>query len=205
MGSSSTIFIDVTSRALGKLQWVHNTTNICNMANLMYWGDDETVGDDIYASAQSNACPLHDGSYTFIATFTIPSYARDTDFVFTPALRVDFYEEDRKQIGCVETGTLAEVAFRKNRQRQGQRFFVMSFLVFGFISALCLLGHRRKRKEGEQANMKRQASMMRRFHYVQTTHSGEASPPLSSSDSGSFSYGNSERPSSLPPTIREVE
>lgn len=205
MGGSSTIFIDFTSRALGKLQRVHNHSNVCNFANLVYWGDDQVVGDDLYASATSTVCPLRDGPYTLFTTFTVPTYTKDTDFEFTPALRVDFYNEDRKQIGCVETGTLAEVSYRKKRERQGQRFFVLSFFLFCLVAAFCLLGHRRRRKQGEHATIKRQASMMRRFHYVQTTRSGEIAPVVSSSESGSFSHSNSERMATLPSSIPEVE
>jgi hypothetical protein len=199
------IFIDVTTRALGKSQRVYNHTNICNDANLISWEEDNTVEDDVYGVSQATSCPLHDGFYTFFATFTVASHGRTGDHEFTPALRIDFYDEDHQQIGCVETGSLAEIAYHKKREQQGQRFFVVSFLLLCMLSAFCLLGHRRRKKQGEQAMMKRQASAMRRFHYIQTTRSGEIDRAITSSESGSNSFGSRERSTPQMPTIPHVD
>lgn len=197
--SETTILMDLTTRALGKSQRVYNRTNICNDANLVSWGD------DTYGTSQATTCPLHDGFYTFFATFTVASHAKNADHDFTPALRIDFYDEDHQQIGCVESGSLAEIAYHKKREQQGQRFFVVSFLLLCMLSAFCLLGHRRRKKQGEHANMKRQASMMRRFHYIQTTRSGEIGQALNSSESGSNSFGSGERSPPRTPTMPEVD
>lgn len=175
------------------------------MRNLAYWGDEEArdVGDDLYAHAKSSICPPRNGPYTLFTSFTLPSYSKSSDHDFVPDLRIKFFDEDRTLVGCVETGNLAEISFNKAKERKGQEFFVLSILLLCLVSTLCIIGHGRRRRKGRQAIMKKQNSMLRRFHYVQTNRNGDFSNP---SVSASRSFGSSTTGSRLPsfPTIPEV-
>lgn len=202
------IYIDLNSTALGRRQRIVQHNDICYLESIRSMAQPQTDGeDDMYQ--EMTACPLQNGPYSFYTSFTVPSYSNDAVFEFTPDLRIEFFDSDNDQIGCVETGTLAEISARKELEEKGQRAFVIVFLFFCLAISFCMMGHRRHRKRGERAEMKRQASMMRRFHYIRTTRSGDSSihPSLTTS----FSYGSNSSqpiPTRSPPrnmTQKEVE
>jgi len=208
MKTSYAIFIDLNSSAMGKIQRIYNHTNICNLGTIAYWGEDKDAGDDLYANARNPPCPLRNGPYSFFTAFTVPQYSKDPDLELTPDIRVHFFTAERVPVGCVETGSLAEVAFNEGMERRGERFFGISFVIFIVVFAFFLMGHQRKRNQNVRAKMKLQASMMRRFHYIRTTRSGEISstPSITPSLSGSFSFRidnaagrRADSPPSIPP------
>ena len=203
--SSGDLYIDLNSTALGRIQRIYRNMSICNMNNNAAYLGGEAYGDDLYSQAKTTACPIRNGLYTFFTTFTIPPYSKDYDLDFTPDIRIEFFDEDRRLIGCVETGTLAELSSKKGKERQGRQLFIMSIVLLFLLSFIFLMGHRRKRKRGELDKRKKQASMLRRFHYIQTSRSGEIginpamSPAFSTSSVASSLSG--ARSSAVVPSV----
>lgn len=170
------IMLSISSSLFGKMETIRNATDLCNFSNLAYWGGDIDA-DDLYANAITTPCPLKNGPYSLFTSFTVPSYMKDSYFDITPDIHLEFTRDDKREgrglIGCVETGTLAEVGFSKSMERRGERFFVLSILIFCLIFACCLLGHRRQREEAARRRRRQKQSMQRRFHYLQQVHSRE--------------------------------
>lgn len=206
MSDDLDIYVDVNSYGFGRKEKIWNETSICDFSYLFYQGDDYQKpygydddlfrwADDFYGNDGSNACPLKDGPYTLVTSFEVPEY-NGVDVDFTPALRIRFNSYDSDQMkslaGCVETGSWARLSHNRQKQKRGQRLFSAAFFIFVVSFGLCLYCHRRKRKEGERAQVKRAASMMRRFHYIRSTRSGDVSLSQSSM-SGSFAYGEGLR------------
>jgi hypothetical protein len=202
------ISIDVEARVLGKKIYLHNRTSICNYETISYWGERESgsdVGeDDVYANdADTSPCPLQDGPFSLYISFTVPYTSKDAILKVTPDLRVRFFDEYHNKVGCVETGDLAKVTSSRSMQRKGRHIFVLSIMLFCVLITICFMGHQRRRRKEERAAVKKQASIMRRFHYIQTTRSGEVQMTYSPSLHGSFSIASDGSRRGRPPTILE--
>jgi len=200
------------ARILGKRFYLYDGTNLCDFDEVSYWGerdDQSTMMDDLYTNANTNPCPIQDGSYSIFISFTVPSTSKDSTLKITPDFRVRFYSDSskKKKVGCVESGDLAKVAVSQSRHRKGQQFFLLSMLVLCTLLFFCMMSHQRRRRRQERDEVKKHASIMRRFHYIQTTQFGEVQmmttlPSLHVSYSrGSVDTSRGVRPP--PPTIPE--
>lgn len=204
---NTTIYIDLEARVMGKKVYLYNHTSLCNVDSVAYWGD-RNEGDDVYSNALLNACPIQNGMFGLFFNFQVPETSRDASLELTPDIRVRFYDVSRNKIGCVESGDLAKYAFSREMEQKGQRFFVFSILLFCGLFAFCMIGHQRRQRREERKAVKKQASRMRRFHYIQTSRSGEVQMTTSPSIQPSFSYesGSSRGARGVaraPPTILE--
>jgi hypothetical protein len=204
--SLTELYIDIEARVLGKKVYVQNRTSLCNLDDVTYWGetDDSSGGDDRDAAADASPCPVQDGEFLVLISFTVPYTSKDARLTSTPDLRVRFYDDSSNIIGCVETGDLGKVTFGRSMERRGQRFFLLSVLLLCFLISFCLLGNQRRRQRQERAAVNKRASIMRRFHYIQTTQSGEVQMTTSPSLQQSFSRGSADHSRGVRPlTIAE--
>ena len=186
--------------------YIENRTSICDFDSVSYWDEQEysSTGDDLYANAVTSPCPMKDGLFSVFISFTIPYTSKDATLKLTPDLRIRFFDASNNKLGCVETGDLAKTAFSQSMERKGQQFFLFSFLLLCLLLTFCILGHQRRRRKHERAAVKKHASIMRRFHYIQTSQSGEVQlmttmPSLQASYSrGSVDGSRSVRPHTIP-------
>jgi hypothetical protein len=176
------------------------------METVFYEGEqDYASADDLYAHADTSPCPIQDGLFALFISFTVPYTSNDTTLKLTPDLRVRFYDGSNNGIGCVESGDLARVAFSRSMERRGRRFFFLSVLLLCMLISFCVFGDQRRRRKEARAAVTKRASIMRRFHYIQTTQTGEVQMTTSSSLQASYSRDSGDGGSRgvRPPTIVE--
>lgn len=157
----------------GKQKTIWEPSNICMFRDLDYIGN----GDD--DSMRGSGCPLIEGAYELFTSFTVPKFSRDTDIKFTPSLHIEFYDfvkDSQPLIGCVESGTLGQIAREKREAAQGQSLLIMFTVLFVVGFAGCLLGHRRSCKRSERVETNRKNAMIRRFHYRRSVQNGAGLP-----------------------------
>jgi hypothetical protein len=158
--------ISIDASSFGYTSEIRNQTNLCQFRSLSFAG---ATDDDMYIPA----CPLQEGPYELFTSFNVPQFFKDDELDFTPDLHIEFYDGiTLEQIGCVETGTLAQMAINLRLQKRGERFFVMCIFIFISVFAICLIGHRRRRQAGVNAQANKKASIIRRFHYRRTARNG---------------------------------
>jgi len=186
--------------------YIENRTSICDLESVSKWteGEYSSTDDDVNENAATTPCPTQDGLFSVFITFSVPYTSKDATLKLTPDLRIRFFDASNNKLGCVETGDLAKTAFSQSMERKGQQFFLYSFLLLCVLLTFCLLGHQRRRRKHERAEVKKHASIMRRFHYIQTTQNGEVQlmttmPSLQVSYSrGSVDGTRSARPHTIP-------
>ena len=202
------IFIDIEARILGKKMYIENRTSICDLESVSYWAEEDYVstGDDEYTNAVTSPCPTQDGLFSVLISFTVPYTSKDATLKLTPDLRIRFFDGSNNKLGCVETGDLAKTASSQSLEQKGQQFFLFSFLLLCVLLTSCVLGHQRRRRKHERAEVKKHASIMRRFHYIQTAQSGEVQLMTTMpSFQGSYSRGSVDGSrNARPHTIPEV-
>eukprot|EP00934_Nitzschia_sp_Nitz4_P003173 Nitzschia sp. Nitz4//scaffold45_size130396//59703//60671//NITZ4_003449-RA/size130396-snap-gene-0.124-mRNA-1//1//CDS//3329552398//3163//frame0 len=158
---------------------VLNRTSICSVGTLRDLDVDYNTDDYYYATLESGYCKAHNApfSWTLSSLMTVPDSEtkkiRSADMA--PGLRIQFYSDEAGEelVGCVETGWLAKRTIRKDLQQKGERIFVASVLGVATVLGVCVLLNERKRRLHHRAQLKRKASMMRRFHYIRNNQAGE--------------------------------
>jgi hypothetical protein len=179
MSGDFSIDIRIDATFFGYTSEIRNQTNLCDFRSFSYVG---ATDDDRY----SPTCPLRTGPYELFTSFTVPQFTKAEDLSFTPDLHIEFFDADSDDddgetlIGCVETGAKAASAIR---QKQGETLLIICTLIFVSTFAICLFGHRRRRKAEELAEASKQAAIIRRFHYMRTSRNGSVIPNLATTTS----------------------
>jgi hypothetical protein len=181
---NSTIYLSMQAYYYGRTATIRDRTDVCSYSNLGFIGNDGSF----YQSTEGNSlCPLRsDVPYLLLTSFTVQQLPRDANLEFTPDLIMWFYAtpEDydtsgssSSRIGCVETGTLAQVALNQRRSTRGAVALIVSIFCFVTTFGLCLHGFsgRRRRDEAGWSEPNRLASMVRHYRYRRTNRSGSVS------------------------------
>jgi hypothetical protein len=184
-----TIGINITIEAsfYGYTAVIRNRTDLCEFGNLAYMSnddDDTNNNNNNYASS----CPLRKGKYQLYTAFTVPRFISDKEVHFTPDMYLQFTDaDDGHLLGCANTGAMATLDRGRRKSIRGARIFAASVVLFCTTFAVCLIGHRRKKRGGSHLlGSQKNASIIRRYHYRRTTRNGTVLVPnMSESDASS--------------------
>lgn len=180
-----TIGINITIKAsfYGYTAVIRNRTDLCEFGNLGYTSDDDDDTNSNYAPS----CPLRKGQYQLYTAFTVPQFIPDKEVSFTPDIYLEFTDaNDDHLLGCATTGAMATLDRGRRKSIRGARIFAVSVVLFCTTFAVCLIGHRRKKRGAHLLGSQKNASIIRRYHYRRTTRNGTVLVPnLSESDASS--------------------
>jgi hypothetical protein len=183
-----TIGINMTIEAsfYGYTAVIRNQTDLCAFGSLAYTSDDD---DDANYNSNNNApsCPLRKGQYQLYTAFTVPQFIPDTEVHFTPDIYLEFTDaDDGHLLGCATTGAKAALDRGRRKSIRGARIFAVSVVLFCTTFAVCLIGHRRKKRGSHLSGSQKDDSIIRRYHYRRTTRTGTVLVPnMSESDASS--------------------
>jgi hypothetical protein len=178
----------------GRTATIRDRTDVCTYSNLGFLGNDGSF----YHSTEGNSlCPLRSNvPYLLLTSFTVQQLSRDSSLEFTPDLIMWFYAtpedydaigsstststQSSSRIGCVQTGTLAQVALNQRRSTRGAVALIASIFCLFITVGLCYHGFsgRRRRRDSATAGLSepnRLSLLVRQYHYRRTNHSGSVS------------------------------
>ncbi|KAG7352707.1 hypothetical protein IV203_008755 [Nitzschia inconspicua] len=168
MPYNSTIYMSMEAFSHGRNVTIQNRTDVCSFPNLGFVGK-----DGVYYESSENGglCPLRsDLHYLLLTSFTVPElFHRDAIVEFIPNLMLLFYatgDPSSPVIGCVETGTMAQLSLEHQRANQGAVALFVSIVCFVGTFALCI--HRyssQRRQDADVSGTSRMASIIRRNRY----------------------------------------
>jgi hypothetical protein len=175
------------SHYYGRSATILNRTDICSHSNFgyidesdgsfhspSYYNDNDNDIENYGGSGISNGlCPMRtDMHYMFLASFTVQELrSRNSNWKFTPDLSVAFFLSDDDEsssislIGCVETGTKAQLAIDEKRARNGAMALILSIVFLVAMFALCLHNENQQRRSVKLLEHERMTSMIRRYRY----------------------------------------
>jgi hypothetical protein len=175
-----TIGINITIKAsfYGYTAVIRNRTDLCEFGSLAYTSDDD---DDTNTNNNNNyapSCPLRKGQYQLYTAFTVPQFIPDEQLHFTPDMYLEFTDaDDGHLLGCAKTGAMATLDRGRRKSIRGARIFAASVVLFCTTFAVCLIGHRRKKRGSHLLDSQKNASIIRRYHYRRTTRNGTVLVP----------------------------
>lgn len=169
-----TIGINITIEAsfYGYTAVIRNQTDLCEFGSLAYTsGDDDDTNN--YNNNYAPSCPLRKGQYQLYTAFTVPQFIPDKEVHFTPDMYLKFTDaDDGHLLGCAKTGAMATLDRGRRKSIRGARIFAASVVLFCTTFAVCLIGHRRKKRGSHLLGSQKNASIIRRYHYQRTTRNG---------------------------------
>lgn len=151
----------------GRNLTIRNRTDVCSYPNLGLVGKD---GFYYEATEEGSLCPLRsDVHYLLLTSFTVPElFHRDAIVEFVPELMLFFHatpDDNSPMIGCVETGTMAQISLERQRANRGAIALFVSIVCFVGTFALCLHGYSKRRRAAELLETNRVASAIRQSRY----------------------------------------
>ena len=159
--SGSAVGLQVESGLYDSFRTVLNVSSLCYDLN-------------VYPTYQDNLqCPMA-GQYTLKTSYRVPTI-RDYTFQYTPDVKLTFFNQQGRRVGCATTGT---AALHRVADRQATRGLValgISVVAFCVIFALLLYLSYRRKKRLEFRHQKKAAEKMS-YHYFKTLPSGQVVP-----------------------------
>lgn len=162
------VLIDLTTMYAGTKVTIVEAQSLCEMEKIILIEKSQKGNDDDDDAYMEDGCSLVLGKYRIFLNFEVPDFGfHDCELTFTPDFRIQFFDSsDNFKIGCVDTGSLANMEIRSNKAMKGEHVF-MAVIFFLFLVMFCIYSKCREKKRLSPIDRANRRAL-RRFHYRQS-------------------------------------